>query len=188
AGFALLVVDRARTRRRLLAAADALRAERGLSPGAVLTGLGPRTGVRWWRLAAIVALSLSVSVKWSGLWVMAAFLVLSVVWDMVDRYEAGVERWAVGAIARAVPAFLLTITVLPAIYVASWLPWFRSEESYGRRWAESHPGEGVTWLPDSLRSFVHYHEQMWDFHRTLDAPHNYEANPLLWLLQWRPTA
>ncbi len=188
AGFALLIVDRARTRAHLFASADALRSEQGLSPGARLPGLGPRTGVRWWRLAAIVMLSLSVSVKWSGLWFTAAFLVLSVVWDLADRRSAGVERWFVGAFARAVPAFFTTVAVLPAIYLLTWLPWFRSENSYGRRWAESNPGEGVTWLPDSLRSFVQYHQQMWDFHRTLDSPHNYESNPLLWLLQWRPTA
>lgn len=188
AGFALLVVDRARTRARLLEAADAARAQAGLSPGALLPGLGPRTGVRWWRLAAIVALSLSVSVKWSGLWFMAAFLVLSVVWDAADRRAAGVERWFAGTFVRAVPAFALTVTVLPAVYLASWVPWFRSEESYGRRWAESNPGQGVTWLPDSLRSLVRYHQQMWDFHRGLDSPHNYESNPLWWLFQWRPTA
>ncbi|WP_062136138.1 dolichyl-phosphate-mannose--protein mannosyltransferase [Demequina aestuarii] len=187
-GFALLVVDRSRTRRRLEARADAARAEQGQSPGSLLAGLGPRTGIRWWRLAAIVSLSLSVGVKWSGLWFMAAFLVLSVVVDMVDRREIGVERWFMGAFVRAVPAFLVTVAVLPAVYLASWLPWFRSEESYGRRWAEEHPGEGVTWLPDSLRSLVQYHHQMWDFHRTLDSPHNYESNPFLWLLQWRPTA
>ncbi|MFN3866317.1 MAG: dolichyl-phosphate-mannose--protein mannosyltransferase [Demequina sp.] len=188
AGFALLVVDRARTRSRILASADALRAQAGLSPGAPLPGLGPRTGVRWWRLAAIVSLSLSVSVKWSGLWFMAALLVLSVVWDLADRRAAGVERWFAGAFARAVPAFVVTVAVLPAVYLASWLPWFRSEQSYGRRWAEDHPGEGLTWLPESLRSLVQYHHQMWDFHRTLDSPHNYESNPWLWLVQWRPTA
>ncbi|MFW7414511.1 dolichyl-phosphate-mannose--protein mannosyltransferase [Demequina sp. SO4-18] len=188
AGFALLIVDRAHARSRLLASADALRTQAGLPPGATLPGLGPRTGVRWWRLAAIVALSLSVSVKWSGLWFMAIFLVLSVVWDLADRRAAGVERWFAGAFARAVPAFLVTVAVLPAVYLASWLPWFRSEQSYGRRWAEDNPGEGLTWLPESLRSLVHYHQQMWEFHRTLDEPHNYESNPLLWLVQWRPTA
>ena len=188
AGFALLVVDRARHRPRLLAAADAARVTEGWGPGVLLPGLGPRTGIRWWRLAAIVALSLSVCVKWSGLWFMAAFLVLSVVWDAADRRAAGVERWIAGTAARAVPAFVATITILPAVYVASWLPWFRSEESYGRHWAEDHPGEGITWLPDSLRSLVHYHEQMWSFHRGLDSPHNYESSPYLWPLQWRPTA
>lgn len=188
AGFALLVVDRTFARRRLCAAADARRTELGLSPGALLPGLGPRTGWRPWRLAAIVVLSMSVSVKWSGLWFMAAFLVLSVVWDWVDRYSAGVQRWFAGALVRAIPPFVLTLAVLPSVYLASWWPWFASTESYGRTWAQDNPGEGLTWLPESLRSLVQYHSQMLTFHSGLDEQHNYMSNPWGWLIQWRPTA
>lgn len=188
AGFALLVVDRTQAQRRLRTAADALRTQAGLSPEAVIPGLGPRTGWRPWRWAAIVVLSLSVSVKWSGLWFMAAFLIVSVVWDWVDRYSAGVERWFAGALVRAVPPFVLTLVTLPAVYITSWLPWFMSTEAYGRNWAQNHPGEGLTWLPESLRSLAHYHGQMLTFHRTLDDEHNYMSNPWGWLIQWRPTA
>ncbi len=188
AGFGLLVVDRAVTRQRIFTAADALREQSGLAPGAVIPGLGPVTGIRWWRFAAIVALSLSVTVKWSGLWFMAAFLILSVAWDWVDRYTAGVERWFAGAYVRAVPAAVLTLIVLPAVYIASWIPWFRSSEAYARQWAQNHPGEGLTWLPESLRSLAEYHRQMWTFHEGLDSEHNYMSNPWTWLFQWRPTA
>jgi dolichyl-phosphate-mannose-protein mannosyltransferase len=188
AGFGLLVVDRAQTRTRLFAAADAARAAAGLAADASLAGYGPATGIRWWRLAAIVTFGLAASVKWSGLWFAAAFLVLSVVWDLADRRRAGVERWALGAFARAVPAFVATVVLVPLTYLLTWLPWFRSENSYGRHWAEENPGEGILWLPEGLRSLVHYHQQMYEFHRTLDSPHNYEANPWLWMLQYRPTA
>ncbi|WP_297083156.1 dolichyl-phosphate-mannose--protein mannosyltransferase [uncultured Demequina sp.] len=188
AGLGLLVLDRARTRRRLLAAADAARTQEGLSPGDTLPGMGPATGLRWWRLAAIVAFALSATVKWSGLWFAAAFLILSVIWDWADRREAGVERWFLGGLVRAVPAAAATVVITVGVYLASWIPWFRSDESYGRHWAENHPGEGITWLPEGLRSLVHYHEQMLEFHRNLDSPHNYESNPWLWPLQYRPTA
>ena len=188
AGFGLLVIDRARTGPRLLAAADAARAREGLAADALLPGWGPRTGVRWWRLAAIVTFGLAASVKWSGLWFAAALLVLSVIWDLADRRAARVEQWALGAFARAVPAFLATVVLIPVTYIATWLPWFRTEESYGRQWAQDNPGEGLTWLPEGLRSLVHYHQQMYEFHRTLDSPHNYESNPWTWMLQYRPTA
>ena len=35
---------------------------------------------------------------------------------------------------------------------------------------------------------MQYHAQMWQFHTTLDAPHDYKANPLTWPLQIRPTS
>ena len=187
-GFALLVMDRTRTRERLFAAAQSERAALGWGPEVRLPGGGPNLGVRWWRLAAIVAFSVSVTVKWNGLYFMAAFLVLSVVFDWYDRRAAGYEGWFAGGFVRAIPAFLTTVVTLPLIYVASWIPWFTSENSWGRTWAEDNPGEGLTWLPDSLNSLIHYHQQMWDFHRGLDTPHNYESNPWTWPFQWRPTA
>lgn len=188
AGFALLVADRTYARRRLRTRADALRRELKLSPSAVLPGLGPQTWWRPWRLAAIVVLAASVTVKWSGLAFMAAFLVLSVVWDWVDHYREGVERWFLGALVRAVPPFVITLVTLPTVYIASWWPWFASTQSYGRTWAQDNPGEGLLWLPESLRSLAHYHGQMLNFHEGLDDEHNYMSNPWGWLVQWRPTA
>ncbi|WNB85101.1 hypothetical protein [Cellulomonas sp. ATA003] len=46
----------------------------------------------------------------------------------------------------------------------------------------------MTWLPEALRSWWHYHRQMWDFHRGLTSEHGYAAHPLGWPVQWRPTA
>lgn len=187
-GFALLLVDRVYARRRLARGAAHTRVDQRLAWDAPLTGWGPRMGVRWWRLGAMVAFGLAAGVKWSGLYVAAAFLVLSVVWDAVDRRREGYMRWALGALVRAVPAGLASLIVIPLTYLATWLPWFRSENSYARNWAASHPGEGITWLPESVRSLVHYHQQMLDFHRGLDAEHNYATHPLGWIIQYRPTA
>ena len=188
AGFGLLLIDRDRTRARLVAAADRERAASGLPLDAVLPGEGPDTGIRWWRLAAIVAFALGASVKWSGLYFAAAFLVLSVVWDALDRRSIGWQQWLAASFSRAVPAGLATLVITPVVYVATWANWFLTDGSYGRRWAEEHPGEGITWLPDSLNSLLHYHGQMWGFHTGLTTEHNYMSNPWLWPLQYRPTA
>lgn len=186
AGF--LVLDRASAHRTLKRKTSLVRESLGLPADGALPGAGPGLGIRWWRFAAILAFGLSVGVKWSGLYVAAAFLLLSVGWDLVDRRRAGYERWYWGGLSRAVPAGLLTLVTIPAVYLATWLPWFRAEQAYGRGWAARHPGEGLTSLPESLRSLAHYHEQMWDFHRGLDAEHRYEANPWGWIIQLRPTA
>ncbi|MDN4483612.1 dolichyl-phosphate-mannose--protein mannosyltransferase [Demequina lignilytica] len=188
AGFGLLVIDRDRTRALLEREAAADRAALGMGPEGFLPGGGPRTGIRWWRLAAIVAFALAASTKWSGLYFAAAFLVLSVVWDAVARRELGYDRWLAGAFVRAVPAAVATVVTTLVVYVASWANWFLTDGSYARRWAEEHPGEGATWLPDALNSLLHYHQQMWTFHTGLTTEHNYMSNPWLWLIQWRPTA
>jgi dolichyl-phosphate-mannose-protein mannosyltransferase len=188
AAFGLLLVDRTRTRTKVRAQAQRHRVRLGVAPDEALPGFGPRVGVRWWRLAAIVTLGLSTGVKWSGVYFAAAFLIWSVVWDLVDRRAAGYQQWHVGALTRAVPAAALAIVTIPAVYLATWLPWFVEPMSYRRQWAQLHPEEGVTWLPDALRSLVEYHVQMLTFHRGLDKEHSYGADAIGWLLQIRPTA
>ncbi|WP_082093411.1 dolichyl-phosphate-mannose--protein mannosyltransferase [Demequina sediminicola] len=188
AAFGLLVVDRHVTSRKIYADAARQRTALGLGATSLIPGGGPNTGIRWWRLASIVVFGLAVSVKWNGLYFAAAFLVLSVIWDWYDRNKAGYVKWFTGGFVRAIPAFLTTVVVIPLVYLASWIPWFRADKAWGRHWAEDNPGEGLTWLPDSLNSLVHYHEQMWTFHQGLDEPHNYESNPWGWPLQLRPTA
>ncbi|WP_062301730.1 dolichyl-phosphate-mannose--protein mannosyltransferase [Demequina subtropica] len=187
-GFWLLVVDRDRTFALLERRTAEHRARAGLADDAPLAGAGPSTGIRWWRLAAIVAFALAASTKWNGLYFAAAFLVLSVVWDALARRWLGWDLWPVGAFVRAIPAALATVVLVPVIYVATWANWFLTDGSYDRSWAQQHPGEGITWLPDALNSLVHYHQQMWTFHTGLTSEHNYMSNPWTWLVQWRPTA
>jgi len=193
AAFGLLLLDRRRHRRILAKRAKRARERLGLGPDDPIPGLGPGGGIRWWRLAAIVTLGLATGVKWSGLYAALAFLVLSVVWDLVDRHAVGVRLFVLGSIVRSMlPAVMATVILLPAAYVGSWASWFVSDSSYMRHWAEIHPDEGVTWLPDSLRSFVEYHHDMWNFHTGLTSTngvhHSYQAGAWGFIVQYRPTA
>ena len=90
AAFGLLLIDRDRTRGRL---AELVRRD-GLA--AVSTTWGPRLGLRPWRWAAALALGLACSVKWSGLWFLAFFILMSLVWDVstqaCDRGAPAVAR------------------------------------------------------------------------------------------------
>ncbi len=188
AGFGLILADRVRMKPRVFATAARERERLGLSPYDRIPGWGPRTGIHWWRWAAVVTFGLGISTKWSGMYFAVAFLALSVLFDIVDRRRAGFQRWFLSASLRAVPTAIGSIVLLIAVYITTWWNWLVTTGSYDRQWAENHPGEGVTWLPDSLRSLWYYHQQMWHFHTTLTSPHNYQSSPFGWMLQLRPTA
>lgn len=183
AAFGALLLDREQARRRLAARTAAV-----LDSGAAL-GAGPGLGWRWWRFAAAVLLGLCIGTKWSGLYVLAVFGLLSVAWDATARRSVGVRHWLPAALWRdAVPAGVVVVLTAALTYVATWWSWFAHPGSYLRQWAVEHPEQGVTWLPPALRSLWHFHEQMWDFHTTLTAEHAYAAHPLGWIIQWRPTS
>jgi len=178
AGFALLWLDRWRAQRIY----DA-------HPATTVGRFGPRVGVRWWRLLALVSFGLAVGVKWSGLYFAAAFMLLFVVLDAGDRKAAGYRSWLPAAGLRsALPGLVATLVILPTVYIAQWANWFATDGSYRRNWAESHPDEGVTWLPAPLRSLWSYHVSMYDFHKDLASPHPWESHPAGWLIQFRPTS
>jgi len=180
--FAALVVDRDRSRRRLARLLAERRAE-GAPPGA----FGPWMGMRPFRLVAAVCLGLACGVKWSGVYFVAVFLVMSVLWDMGARRGAGIRRWWWGAVLRdGIPAALMTVPVALAVYAVSWTGWFRADDSYLRQWGAEHPSGSV--VPDSLRSLWHYHQDMYEFHRGLTSDHSYMSNPWSWLVQGRPTS
>lgn len=183
AAFGCLVLDREQARRRL-----AVRTAAVLEAGGTL-GWGPGLGMRWWRLAAGVLLGLAIGTKWSGMYFLAVFGLLSVLWDLTARRAAGVRLWAWAALAKdAVVAFLVMVPTALAVYIGSWAGWFATDNGWNRHWAENNPGQGVLWLPPALRSLWAYHVDMWRFHNGLETPHGYAAGPLGWIVQWRPTS
>jgi len=181
--FGALVMDRFWFRRRLAERAAAV-----YDAGNMLAA-GPGVGFRWWRLAAAVALGLACGTKWSGIYFVAVFGVMTVWWDVSARRAVGVGHWLrTGALRDGIPAFLLMVPGTALVYLGTWTGWLFSSNGWDRQWAADNPGQGIMWLPPALRSLWKNHTDMWQFNITLSTPHPYAANPLGWILQYRPTS
>ena len=179
-GFGLLLIDRDKTRQRV---AQDIRI-RGVDQ--VANGLGPYLGLRPWRIAAIAALALAIGTKWSGIYFLAAFMVMSLIWDALLRRAIGVDHPWSSAFARDLPlAALSTIVIGIGVYLLTWTGWFATSTGWSRNWAAD---QGPSIVPDPIRSLWHYHSEMWNFHTNLDAEHNYASNPLSWPFMTRPTS
>ena len=166
AAFGCLLLDREAIRSRL---------EAGRSPG-----------LRPWRLLAGLFLGLAAGTKWSGIFFVAAFGLLTVAWDYGARKALGDRRPGRRALLRDAPvAFLAVVGGAVAAYLTSWTGWFRSDDGWGRQWAEENPGPPV---PAALRSLWHYHAEMWRFNTGLDDFHPYASNPWSWPLLGRPVS
>jgi dolichyl-phosphate-mannose-protein mannosyltransferase len=176
AAFGALLIDRDRSRR--LLASRALH----LSP------FGPGLGLRPWRLVAGVCLGLACATKWSGLWFVVVFGLMTVLWDVGARKTAGVRRPWLGALLRdAGPAFASLVLVAFGVYLASWTGWFLGgDRAYYRYWASDHPGWGF--VPDALISLWHYHHEAYNFHTHLESFHPYRSSPWGWLVLARPVS
>ncbi|QHC26660.1 dolichyl-phosphate-mannose--protein mannosyltransferase [Streptomyces sp. GS7] len=190
AGFGCLLVDRDRTRARLAAALPAGDGAGQVRPDDAV-GDRLRLGWRPWRIAAGLCLGLSAATKWNGLYFLAAFALMSVLWDMGARRTAG-ARHPFRAIVRrdALPAFVSTVVVALATYLASWTGWIVTKGGYYRDWATTPEGRGGSWswLPDWLRSLWHYQSEVYAFHTGLTTPHTYMSNPWSWLVLGRPVS
>ena len=66
------------------------------------TPWGPRLGVRWWRFGAGVLLGLACATKWSGLYFVMFFGLMSVAFDVAARRQYRVPRPWLGTIRRDV--------------------------------------------------------------------------------------
>ena len=190
AAFGALLMDRDDGRRRL---AGRLGRQAAASPDGrpslLQLASGPWLGIRWWRLAAGVCLGLAVGTKWSALFFLAGFGLLTVFWDLSARRIAGIHGWISGGILKdGIPAFLSIVPVAALVYAATWAGWFRSTDAYFRNWAETVPSAEWGWLPDAVRSLAHYHLEAYKFHQGLSAEHPYEASAWSWLVLGRPTS
>jgi len=142
------------------------------------------TGSKIWRWAMVVALGLACATKWSGIYFAAAFGILMLVWDY-ERRSKNHEGFGIWLTRDFLPALLMPLTII-AIYLASWVGWFRSSGGWNRNWAEENAV--TSWLPNSLVSLLHYHKDMLSFHTHLVTPHSYASNPWSWPLMIRPTS
>ncbi|MCC5032973.1 phospholipid carrier-dependent glycosyltransferase [Streptomyces sp. WAC 00631] len=163
-------------------------------------------GLRPWRLAAGLFLGLACATKWNGLYILAAFGLLTVLWDAAARRTAGAHRPYRSMLRRdAVPAFLSIVPVAVVTYTVSWAGWFLTRGGYFRGWAEGRrglspdsvslfglrvplPQVDMTWVPEPLRSLWHYQSEVYNFHVGLTDPHPYQSNPWSWLVLGRPVS
>jgi dolichyl-phosphate-mannose--protein O-mannosyl transferase len=190
AAFGALIVDRDRARSRLAAALPV--AEDGtLRPDARVAET-LRLGWRPWRLTAGVMLGLAAGTKWNGLFILAAFGLLTVLWDVGSRRTAGAVSPYLAVLKKdLVPAFVSTVPVAFVTYMASWTGWLVTDKGYYRDWASTGAGKDSSWswlFPDWWRSFWHYENQVFDFHVGLTSGHTYESNAWSWLVLGRPVS
>jgi dolichyl-phosphate-mannose-protein mannosyltransferase len=175
AAVACLVVDRDVVRQRVREGADRM------------TDTGFRLGPRGWRIAAGVLFGCACGVKWSGIYFLVLFALLSLVWDRTAWREAGATRPALVTLRRGVPGAAWALALLPLLtYLATFTGWFRGESAQDRFWAAQHPDTKWPWVPDALRSLWHMHAKWLAFHDSLSSPHPWQSNPWSWLVDGRP--
>jgi dolichyl-phosphate-mannose-protein mannosyltransferase len=184
AAFGCLVIDREQVQQRL---ATVIREHRVTD-----TDFGPRFGVRWWRFAAGVLLGLACGVKWSGVYYVAAFAAMSLLWDACARHCAGVRRpWAGSLVRDLAPASWALAVVPVGAYLATWWAWFSSETATDRHAVGHQIGTGgaFSFVPDALRSLWYYSGAVLRFHEGLltpAQPHPWESKPWSWPMGLRP--
>ena len=180
--FGCLLVDRDEIRERIgRVAADGRIGE---------SVFGPRLGFRWWRFGAGVSLGLACGVKWNGIYYIAAFGLLCVLWDALARRTAGVRRPWSGAIVRDVGPALASLVLLPiALYFATWFNWYGSETATDRHASLVSDDVGFGFVPEPFRSLLYYQANVLDFHTHLTTgnhPHPWESKPWAWPMGMRP--
>ena len=158
--------------------------------------LGPRLGFRWWRFGAGIMLGLALSVKWSGLYYIAFFGLMSVFSDLYLRRRYGVPRFTLGTLYRDTVPALGSIVAVPALlYLWSWRAWFASETSVYRHAAtdgtiDADSPLAILPIPDAFASWLYYHFSVLEFHSELTTSgghsHPWDSKPWSWLAATRP--
>ncbi|AYY14828.1 phospholipid carrier-dependent glycosyltransferase [Actinobacteria bacterium YIM 96077] len=184
AAFACLLADRDHSRTMLAAWVNQR------LPAGLPLGDGPVMSWRPWRLAGGIMLGLACGTKWSGVYVVAVFGLMTVFWEISARRAAGIRSPALNSLLRDGPVAFVTIVGSALLtYVVSWWGWIFSGNAWGRTWAAENPPSGLGGLaPNWLRSLWHYHSQIWDFHTNLTSEHNYESSAWTWLYLGRPVS
>ncbi|MDQ1308016.1 MAG: dolichyl-phosphate-mannose-protein mannosyltransferase [Actinomycetota bacterium] len=185
AAFGALMVDRDEVRARLHTA--------WLQGRVAETPWGPRLGVRWWRFGAGVLLGLACATKWSGLYFVAGFGLMTLALDVAARRAYRVPRPWLGVLRRDAGPAVYVLGVIPvALYLLSYAPWFASETAVGRYQAGQEIGVREHWWqpPDALRSLWHYTYKAFHFHSELTNAagnhHPWESKPWTWPMSLRP--
>lgn len=181
-GFAFILLDREKNFARLTHALEK-------KPGS----WGPALWNRPYLVLAGLSFGLSIGVKWSGLYFLAAFGIYVIVMDALDRKRAGLPFWFSAAVLKQGPvAFILMVPIAAVAYLATWTGWILTSGGYDRHLVTEGSGNAWTgvfsWVPYWFQSLWGFHESAYSFHVGLTTAHSYQSNPLTWLLLIRPTS
>lgn len=191
--FGCLIADRDQVRARLAAA---------VADGSIATHkAGIALGARWWRFGAGVLLGLTTAVKWSGAYWIVAFGVLTVIWDITARREAGIRKPIRAVVSRDLVPNLWSLGVVPLLtYLATWWAWFASETAWPRHTLVAVASQRSDWKSGTLYELASvWQNTLWqwtwkmlDFHSHLLTPtdpaqrHPWESKPWTWPIGTRP--
>jgi len=121
----------------------------------------------WW---TAIALGIALGIKWSAIYFILVFGVIAL-------YRAFTHHTGKALIRPTLERIGQFVLLPTGIYLISWIGWFNSQ----RGWARDYSANVLT-------SFVHYHQQILNFHTSLTEKHTYQANPWSWLIMGRPTS
>jgi dolichyl-phosphate-mannose-protein mannosyltransferase len=184
AAFGAVIVDRDQVRMRMYIAYAEGRIDE--------TPWGPRLGVRWWRFGAGVLLGLACATKWSGLYFVVFFGVMTLAFDVVARKQYKVPQPWQGVLRRDLGPAVYALGLIPfGVYLASYAPWFASETAVNRHEVgQSIGSDSLLPLPDAIRSLWHYTYAAYHFHAGLTNAagnhHPWESKPWTWPMSLRP--
>jgi dolichyl-phosphate-mannose-protein mannosyltransferase len=159
--------------------------------------------VRPWQLAAGACFGMACATKWSGIYVLAAFGVLAVLWELLARRRAGAGHgWLCTVLMIGLPAFVSLVVVAFGVYLVTWTGFLLHHEVYETRFGHGYGDYSGQWgayvdrpttgflgeTRDAFRSLWHFHVMTYGYHTNdlSSATHPYQSNPIGWLLQWRP--
>lgn len=145
---------------------------------------------RPWLILTGVTLGLASSIKWSGLYLLAAIGIYAVVSETLLRKNSEEKNWLTnGVLFQGAYSFVSLVPTALVAYLSTWLGWILGSNGYVRNWAAENSLPGIFGaLPNWMQSLWHYHEMIYRFHINLSTVHNYEAHPIGWLPGFRPTA
>ena len=164
--------------------------------------------VRPWQLLAGVSFGMACGTKWNGVYVLAAFGLLAVIWEVLARkrtHDPAVRSngWVVTTLRVGVPAFVSIVLVAGLVYLVTWTGFLVHHEAYEARFGHGYGDYSAPWgayvdkpttgflgeTRDAFRSLWHFHVMTYDFsahglNKVDDHP--YQSNPIGWLVLERP--
>ena len=165
--------------------------------------------IRPWQLAAGLCFGMACGTKWNGVYVLAAFGLLAVIWEVLARKRGIVDpatkrnSWVVTTLRVGVPAFASIVVVAGLVYVATWTGFLIHHHAYEARFGHGYGDYSAPWgayvdrptpgflgeTRDAFRSLWHFHVMTFDFSWSglnTAEHHPYESNPAGWLVLERP--